>query len=956
METAPPESRWLTRIGIRPGETPLVLLLFSNMFMSGIAIGMLRVCAFTLFLAHFNSEQLAILAILLAVTGTLATLLIDRFTHGFSVSAYLYTILGTIVTGILLYRMALFSTEHQRVIFFLPLFFEVTYMLFSLQFVALLTRLLNVRQSKRLSGLARSGEFAAEMVGGLSVAFLLNFLNVEDLLLVAIAATLCVGAIVQITIRKFASHLSAPALDANAPVDETRMLGMFRLPYIRLIALCYAVYIFAYFFLDVAFYKYAAAQFPDERHMAEFIGQFFAICGFITLFTMVVVFAPFLRKFGILAGVLAFPILVGMGATAVSVLELTEADAMLIFGVMVMTNGLRFVLQSAIWRPSVAILFQVLPDKQRNQGTALLEGIIDPMSGGLAGVCLYFLSDYLGWPPVYFLLVLSTMMVGWIIMGVMVRRMYLSNLVVSIQKRKLSEISINELDNASLKIIKDGINSQYPTEVFYCLNLLEDIEHPEFTELLKQVMRSYDHEIRMNALQRISRLRITPLIAHVLERIDLESEPAVRGQALKTYASLQPPDTVEVLSAYLDAFHRDIRKGALAGILNFDPRNPMAMDYLLSLVRSARQEDLILAAETIGEIGSADMSGFLMELFEQTNETVLTQAIYAAGQVRDPRLLNKLVAQVSNPSLRGPASMALRQYGEAAVWDLAEGLISPLTSRQDKLRIIEIISEIGGEQAVNVFLNHLDHDTPEIQHQIFLGLAHQHYQAAPDDKYLFVNLLDAEVRQITFLLASMEDLYLHEQYRQVHAALGAELDVRRDNMLLLVSFLFSSLVMLDTRANIDSRVSELRIFALEVLDNLLTPEIKEVVLPLLDDLSVGERLAILAGRFPQQQLGPGERFSVVVAQHFDNAFAWTRSVLLQEIGQSESRAYLDYVQSSLSHAEVIVRETAVWALYQLTHQSDPDNLSRTLRACMGDKSRTVADTVRTLLARLPAPE
>ena len=161
LETAPPESRWLTRIGIRPGETPLVLLLFSNMFMSGIAIGMLRVCAFTLFLAHFNSEQLAILAILLAVTGTLATLLIDRFTHGFSVSAYLYTILGTIVTGILLYRMALFSTEHQRVIFFLPLFFEVTYMLFSLQFVALLTRLLNVRQSKRLSGLARSGEFAA---------------------------------------------------------------------------------------------------------------------------------------------------------------------------------------------------------------------------------------------------------------------------------------------------------------------------------------------------------------------------------------------------------------------------------------------------------------------------------------------------------------------------------------------------------------------------------------------------------------------------------------------------------------------------------------------------------------------------------------------------------------------------------------------------------------------------
>ena len=35
--------------------------------------------------------------------------------------------------------------------------------------------------------------------------------------------------------------------------------------------------------------------------------------------------------------------------------------------------------------------------------------------------------------------------------------------------------------------------------------------------------------------------------------------------------------------------------------------------------------------------------------------------------------------------------------------------------------------------------------------------------------------------------------------------------------------------MLDTRANIDSKVAEHRVFALEVLDNLLTAEVKEIV-------------------------------------------------------------------------------------------------------------------------------
>ena len=72
----------------------------------------------------------------------------------------------------------------------------------------------------------------------------------------------------------------------------------------------------------------------------------------------------------------------------------------------------------------------------------------------------------------------------------------------------------------------------------------------------------------------------------------------------------------------------------------------------------------------------------------------------------------------------------------------------------------------------------------------------------------------------------MEDLWQVEKYELVHRALGNELDVRRDNMLLLVSYLFPSIVMLDTRANIDSKVAELRVFALEVLDNVLTGEIK----------------------------------------------------------------------------------------------------------------------------------
>ena len=198
----------------------------------------------------------------------------------------------------------------------------------------------------------------------------------------------------------------------------------------------------------------------------------------------------------------------------------------------------------------------------------------------------------------------------------------------------------------------------------------------------------------------------------------------------------------------------------------------------------------------------------------------------------------------------------------------------------------------------------------------------------------------------------MEDLYDVDEYNLLHSALGNELDVRRDNILLLSSFVFPSIVMLDTRANIDSKVAELRIFALEVLDNLLTGEIKQIVLPLLDDLTVSERLAHLSSKFPQDQLEPGDRFNEIVNQHFDEAFFWTRSCLLYLIGQLKVEEHAFRVLNSMNDKEPIIRETCAWSIAQL----DPPDIRRTLVAHSGDAHHSVKETVQALLSRLPPAE
>ena len=427
--------RLLARLGIRPEDKSVTALLFSNMFMSGIAIGMIRVCAFTLFLEHWKSEQLALIAILIAVVGMPMTLVIERLTRRFGVHNYLFTILGVILVGLATMRLCLEFSGSKYLVFTLPLFFELTYMLFSLQFLALLSRLLNVRQTKRLTGIARSGEFLAELTGGLVVVMLLRFMQVDDLLVVAMLTTLIVIGIVGYTINHFREALviqpEPPAIVTGIETTTqapTGLLGMLRLPYVRLITFCYVAYMFAYFFLEVAFYDYAARQFTDEKNLASFIAQFYAIAGFLTMLTMIFLFAPLLRKAGIIAGIISFPLIIFLGASTVTAMETLGLPALLIFAVMVITNGLRIILQSAIWKNSVAILFQVLPDRQRSQGIALTEGVIDPLAGGLAGVCLFILTTQLSMEPKSFLFILSGLMGIWVMVGFLVRRHYLSNL------------------------------------------------------------------------------------------------------------------------------------------------------------------------------------------------------------------------------------------------------------------------------------------------------------------------------------------------------------------------------------------------------------------------------------------------------------------------------------------------------------------------------------------------
>jgi HEAT repeat protein/ATP/ADP translocase len=942
----------LTKIGIRPSDKQLTLLLFSNMFFSGLSVGMIRVCAYTLFLAHFGSEQLALIAILLAIAGTFVTLGINWLTRHFSVRGYIFSLLITVLIGLLGFRLSLANSSSSTLIFFLPLWFEIAYMLYSLQFTTLLTRLFDVRQAKRLAGLTRSGEFLAEILGGFSVVLLLTLIKVEDLLIVAFFSTICVFLCVQRTVSAFRSKLHVTTEEVAAAEGKgSNLLTLFRQPYVRLISACYAIYIFAYFTLDVVFYDYSVRQFPNPTELAGFLGQFFAVTGFLTLISLAFVFAPFLRRFGIIAGVMAFPVFITLGSVAVGFLDLGGVPIIIIFVVLVLTNGLRFVLQSSIWRPSIAILFQVMPDRQRYHSNTLIEGIIDPLSGGIAGLILYLLTTYLDWESRSLLFLLSALLLIWILISYLIRRMYLSNLTVTLKKRKLGELTISELDRTSLKIIEQRLNSEHPAEVLYCLDLLENMGHQQYPELVANSLTHSSTAVRMNALQRIERLKLGELSHNVSDLLSSEIDVEVLGQGFVTYGSLRADDVPEKLKPYLKITTPHLHRGALVGLLRFNIGSVEAIQHLLSLVHASDSEQRRFAATVLGEAGEKAFTGLVCELLDDDDMQTVKESIFAASNIHDEKLIAPLVSKLSEPALQQLTARVLQGKGEIALGHLENMLNQENIDSRLKILLIGIISEIGGDQATNILTSLVHSDSPEIKHKVFLGLANLQYQATDDLKYVYANLLEEEVSVISWILASLEDLHQEDGYQSLFNALANELDQRRDNMLLLVSFLFPSVVMLDSRANIDSKVAELRIFALEVLDNVLNSEVKQIVLPILEDITVKERLELLKPKFPQQQLSSSDRFDEIMETYYEKAAYWTQVCLLHQIGEKRIDRYTPVLKKALNSHEAVIRETALWS----TNNIQPETAYELLTKMSRDSADNVRSLSRYLMQLTPSP-
>lgn len=958
MRTLVQRMYWL--LNLRQGEARPVFLLLAFSFLQGLAQVYFETASMALYLDRWGGEEfLPFVYMGSAVLSLIVGFVYHRLEGTLNFSRLLLLTMAALVVVVLALRIgfAYYGYEHfwggKAAAFVVVIWAEVVVMLNGIVFWNLAGRLLNLRQGKRLFGLASTGEVLAYIVGGVSIFYLGHLVPTPELLTgSAVAFAGCF--LVMLTIsRRFGVELAA----AEEDDDEGKEVGPSsrggrinqRLRYLVLLFGMVTLSIFAYYYLDYAFLELVAIQYPDEAALTQFLGLFYAAANVVNVLFKSLLSGRLITRFGMSLGLLFLPVMVTAGIVVSVLVDFITQDVGILIWVVVVVKLLDLVSRNSVDDSATVILYQPLPREQRLKMQTLVEGFAEPAATLVAaGTLLILTSETVGFGASDLLFLILLMILGaWITTSVFLRRQYVEILSNALAKRTLGSITLLPNDANSLRLLNDkaSVKNDNVGEVIYSVEMLEEVGARHLDRKLAELLAHPEAEVRLDMLQRTERLGLIGLTPDIARLAKNDKVSRIRGAALRTLASFGDADVYEQLSPYLKSRELEVRRGAMVGLLRGGGIEGVleAGAVLTQLTTSAETSERRFAAEVLGDVGTRNFYRPLLNLFDDESLEVRKAALIAAGKLDNPRLWPRLVESLSVLQLKGVAANALAMAGDSTIPEMRKALHQEGQRRDVKIRIVRILAQIRSEAAVRCLVDELDEDDSQVRHQVLRSLNRVKYQAQnEDDQQRVTEVLRREAGNATWVLACLVDLNALPSSSLLIASLNVQLEEIRERLFLILAMLYPHHSVMQIKTNYESDFDEKRAYAVELLDNLVRQELKEMVLPLLEEIPNSQRLNRLSPVFNPVRLAFHERLKNLIVSGVGQTSFWTVSCALHEVGNMEDSDFSSSVVTILNSADPVIRETAVWTLGRL----HPEDLASRVEPFTRDSASNVASMAR----------
>ena len=749
--------------------------------------------------------------------------------------------------------------------------------------------LFDTRQAKRLFGLIGAGASFGAITGGVLARFLVEPVGGTENMLLVLAGLILSGAAI-------VSYANARIPRKTAPRSTRRVREPFRDTMAKLLASPYLRLMAALVFVIAIVTQWTAFQLSivanerfgrDADALTAFFGTFNFALGTMSFLLQLFVTGPSLRRFGLAFTVLVLPFSLGLGTTFIflwpamwSVLLTNAFD-----------QGFRFSVDKA----SYELLYLPIPPAQRVQIKTAIDIVVNRIADGCGALLLGLATKGFAFVPGLDLGLRGTSAInlvligGWTLVAWRLRREYVRTIHDSIHQHRLDteRAASTTIERSAAEALRAKLSGDQAADVRYALSLLEAQQSRSWLPALRRLLLNPEPDIRRRALA-LLRAAGDREIAETCVALLKDSDLGVRTEALLYLAREMHVDPLAQIQQLGDFEDFSIRASMAAFLASAGPTQNLdaARALIETMVRAPGPEgarERAEAAKLIALVPDAFVD-LLGQLIKDPEELVAREAIRSARTVTRDELIEPLFDVLGRDELTDDVATALAGYGNALIPEIERRLRDDEASLDPRRELPTVLVRIGTPEAEQALIGSLLQADVTLRHRVIASLNKLraiHPEVSLDPSTINL-LLAAEIaghyrsyQVLGPLKARLKD------DDPVLQAMQHAMEQELDRIFRLMGLLLPTVGLHDAYIGLRSKDELIRANALELLDNVLSPELRQVLVPLLDSqVTIAERIEI-ANRLVGAPLDTAEQAVTTLLSSED---PWLRSSAIYAVG------------------------------------------------------------------------
>jgi AAA family ATP:ADP antiporter len=770
-------------------------------------------------------------------------------------------------------------------------------------------RLFNFRQSKRIIGWIDTGQ----LVAAISASFLIPITarlvpDTTDYLMVCSISMLIVGVLLFMISSRFTLSKNDPREFDPGVREETTMKRTFSDRYIITMSLLLVVSMTAFVFNQYSFQQLVSVQYPNQRELTDFNAFFMAAVYGLSLLMQTFVNNRIIGNYGLRISLLMLPfalMVFSVGSVVAGLAfgfdKATSPTGFIYFFLFVaMSRLFNWTLRDSLENPVFKLFFIPLDSRLKFNIQSKVEGIVNESSRFVAGLLIFLLAFIPFFKVIHISMALMVLAVAYYFVVNRLYGGYRSKIRLKLENTDSQQDKLERGFAQVTKKLEGMLLDSKSGRAVFSYKLLEKINASQMSVWVNSLIKNEEETIHQFAQEKLNEIKGLSVSDKYVISMDRNRVDGAEKNMLT--------------------------KNDLELIIQND--GDITKTRIQRLTRSTNPDDRHYAAELLLHTSADECISFLIELLNDAEPKVRNTAIRSAVKKWNSEVISALIENLGSPVYSNQSMNSLILIGSKALAALDNAFYRSSQSAQVMLRVVQVIGRIGGQRAKDILWNKIDYPNKVVVSQVLLSLGECGFKAGMSQITRIKYAIEADIADIRWNLSAIQEVGSDGFNEQIVSSLRWEIQNDIEHVYMLLAMLYDTRSIQLVKENIDSATTEGITYAIELLDVFLSDQLKQRVIPILDDIADADRISKLDAFYPRVKLDSKLVLKFMINRDFTQSNRWTKACVLYQIGRAKIGDFKLDLIAQMFNPDTLIREVAAWALYQLNESEYQQNVNR----------------------------